>query len=159
MSGPYIDQPKPVSSVTIWSQYTTQIVITAGAGDKALNPITIAGLPANAIVQRALVYVKFRTMENINVAANSLSGAQNFQVAKAVGGTYITGIAFLGGELAAMAISGQVSGDVIMGTNDVKAQVPFNGLVMNAKFTSAVAAVASINLNDIQWGIQVWFIL
>jgi hypothetical protein len=144
-------------SIKIWSAFTTQVIITDGAADKALGDIVIAGLPAGVTVTRALVYVKFRTIENTNAAVNSLSGAQNFQVQKAVGGSYATGIAFAGGELALIATSGQIGGDVLMGTTDVSAQVPANGATMNAKFTSALAAEDGINLNDVQWGIEIWF--
>jgi len=145
-----------LETVDLWSTYTTQVAVTSGAGDKALQSITIANLPTGAVVQKALMFFKCRNIENTNAAVNSVSGAQNIQAQKAVAGGYITGIALAGGEFSVPA-STRESGDVMMGTTDISAQVPANGAVMNFKWTNALAAQNNLNFNDVQVGIRIWF--
>ncbi len=139
-----------------WSAYAAQIVLTNGAGDKALPSLTIVNLPTGATIVYALPFLKFANKENTNAAVNSVSGAQNIQVEKAVGGAWITGIAFGGGEYSTPA-STREGGDVMMGTNDVSAQVPANGAVMSFKWTSGVAAQNNLNFNDVQVGLRIWY--
>jgi hypothetical protein len=142
--------------IDLWSAYDAQVVVDSVAGDEALPSITIAGLPAGVTVARAIMMLKYRTIENINAAVNSVNGAQNIQAQKAVGGAWITGIALGGGECSVPATTRE-SGDVMMGTADVSAQVPVNGAVMSFKWTNADAAQDSLNFNDVQIGLRIWF--
>ncbi len=142
--------------IDLWSSYSAQIVLTTGAGDKPLPSITIAGLPTGVTIARALMMFKYRTIENTNAAVNSVSGAQNIQAKKAVGGSWVTGIALGGGECSVPA-STRETGDVMMGTDDISGQVPANGAVMSFKWTSGKAANNNLNFNDIQVGLRIWF--
>jgi hypothetical protein len=101
---------------------------------------------------------KYRTIENTGAAVNSVSGAQNIQAEKAVGGSWVTGIALGGGECSVPA-STRETGDVMMGTADISAQVPANGAVMSFKWTSGIAAQNYLNFNDVQVGLRIWFIV
>ncbi len=143
-------------TLDLWSTYTAQISLTTGAGDKTLQNITITNIPAGATVVRAIMMFKCRSIANTNALVNSLSGAQNIQCQKAVGGAYITGIALAGGEFS-VASSSTEGGDVLMGTSDVSAQVPANAAVMNFKWTNALAAQNNLNFNDIQIGLRIWY--
>jgi hypothetical protein len=145
-------------TLDLWSAYQPQAQLPAIAADVALPSITIANISAGATVVKALMFLKFRNVENTNAAVNSVSGAQNIQAQKAVAGAYITGIALAGGEMSVPA-STREFGDVIMGTTDISAQVPANGAVMNFKWTSALAAHANLNFNDVQIGLRIWFSL
>lgn len=140
----------------LWSGHAPQVVVSTVAGDKALPSITIAGIPAGAVIQRAVMMLKFRYLENTNAAVNSLSGSQVIQAQKHVGGAWLTGIALAGGELA-IGASALGSGDIMMGGNDIKDQVPANGGVMDFKWTSALAAQNNLNINDVQVGIRIFF--
>ena len=145
-----------MSWLDLWSAYLAQIVLSTSAGDKPLPSITITGLPAGLIVARAVMMLKYRTIENTNAAINSVSGAQNIQAQKAVSGSWVTGIALGGGECSVPA-STRETGDVMMGTDDISAQVPANGAVMSFKWANGKATQNNLNFNDIQIGLRIWF--
>jgi hypothetical protein len=147
---------KKIHTLDIWSTYQTTVTLTNGAGNKALPNITIAALPTTATIQRAVMMLKFRIIENTNAAANSVSGAQNIRCQKAVGGAYITGITLAGGELA-VPVAIRESGDVMIGDADIKAQVPAAGAVMNFQWTAGVAAQNNLVLVDCQVGIRIFY--
>jgi len=145
-----------LTMLDLWSTYATQIVLATVAGDKTLPSITIAAVPTGAVIQRAVMMLKFHYLENTNAAVNNVSGAQNIQAQKHVSGSWLTGIALAGGELRIGA--GAVgSGDIMMGGSDIKDQVPANGAVMDFKWTSALAAQNNLNINDIQIGLRLFF--
>ena len=153
----------PQKLQTLWSSYAAQVVLTNVAGNKTLPTITIpAGfIPAGATVVHGLLVVKFSGRENTAASVNSISGSQSIQVEKAVGGSYINAFSFIGGEYSTAVgalISGnaEAAGDVLMGNADIVAQIPANGAVMNVQWTSAVAAFANMNINDVQVGLQIW---
>ncbi len=145
-----------MSWLDLWSSYSTQVQLTTITGDKTLPSIIIAGLPSGAAIVRAIMIFKYRTIENTGAAVNGVSGAQNIQAEKAVGGSWVTGIALGGGECSVPA-STRETGDVMMGTADISAQVPANGAVMSFKWTSGLAAQNNLNFNDVQVGLRIWF--
>jgi len=147
-----------MSWLDLWSSYSTQVQLTTITGDKILPSITIAGLPPGVAIIRAIMIFKYRTIENTNAAVNGVSGAQNLQAEKAVGGSWVTGIALGGGECSVPA-STRETGDVMMGTDDVSAQLPANGAVMNFKWASGRATQNNLNFNDVQIGLRVWFMV
>jgi hypothetical protein len=144
---PYID---------IWSPYLAQVQISTAPGDQALPSITMAGLPSGTTVNRAVMMLKVRTIENTNALVNSVSGAQNIQAEKAVGGAWITGIALAGGEFSVPATIRE-NGDVLMGSQDISAQIPANGALISFKWALAKSAQNNLNFNDIQVGVRVWY--
>ncbi len=147
---------KSLTWLDLWSSYSTQVQLSSAVGDKSLPSITIADLPAGAAIFRAVMMLKFRTIENTNAAINSVSGAQNVQAEKAVDGTWTTGIALGGGECSAPA-STRESGDVIMGNSDTKSQIPANGESIDFKWANAKSAQDNLNFNDVQVGLRIWF--
>ena len=155
--------PIPATSTILtldvpWSSYMPQASLTTVAGDILLPSLTIKNIPTGATIIMALMFLKYRTTENTNASVNSVSGAQNIQAQMAVGGSWITGIGLLGGEFNVPAATRE-SGDVMMGTNDISAQLAANGAVMNFKWTAAVAAQNNLNFNDIQIGLRIWYAL
>ena len=145
-----------MSWLDLWSSYSTQVQLNTITGDKTLPSITIAGLLPGVAIVRAIMIFKYRTIENTGTAVNGVSGAQNLQAEKAVGGSWVTGIALGGGECSVPA-STRETGDVMMGTADISAQVPANGAVMSFKWTSGLAAQNNLNFNDVQVGLRIWF--
>jgi hypothetical protein len=154
-AGGYIPAVR-MASIDIWSAYTTQVQLTIVAADKTLPSLTIVGVPSNATVTRALLLVKVRIVDNTNGAINSVSGAQNIQVQAAVGGSWITGIALAGGEFSTSALTRE-AGDVLMGGQDISAQIPANGSVLSVKWALALAALNNLNFDDIQSGVRLWY--
>jgi hypothetical protein len=139
-----------------WGHYTPQVQLTTVAGDRSLPGIAIEGLPAGAIILQARMLLKFRILENTNANLNSLNGAQNIQVRKQVDGSWLTGIALAGGEMAIPA-SMRETGDVLLGTHDIASQFPAEGGQLEFRWTDARAAQDSLNFNDVQMGVRVWY--
>jgi hypothetical protein len=144
--GPLILSSDPVASITL----------NAGPVTIALPSITIAGLPAGAVLDRADAVLKFREVSEDSTADNSLSGAQVIQAQKAVAGAWITAINCVNGQIFCLA-SSRGSGDALMGSADIKAQVPANGAVIDFQWLSALAVGASLILSDVQVVLRMWF--
>ena len=142
--------------IDLWSPYLAQVQLTTLAGDKSLPSITITGPPLGATVIRAVVMLKYRTLENTNAAVNGLSGPQNIQAQKAIDGVWVTGIA-LGGSECVVPTSTRESGDVMFGAGDIKSQIPANSGIMNFQWAGAKAAQNNLHFNDIQVGLRIWF--
>lgn len=142
------------ASIFRWSLYTTTVQLTAVATNLALPSITMGGMPDNATVTYAQMLLKARKIENTNALANYVSGAQNLQALLTGGSTWTTGIALSGGEFAVGASSSE-AGDVMMGSEDISAQIPANGIVITFQWALALAAQANLNFIDVQTGIRV----
>jgi len=147
-----------ITSIDLWSAYTSQIVLWSSAEDISLPSIIIAGLPDGAIIIRAVMMLKYRTIENTSENGNNISGGQNIQAQKAVDGSWITGIALEGDECSVPATTRE-TGDVMMGTDDISGQVPVNGAEMNFQWTEGQVADDGLIFNDIQVGLRIWFIV
>jgi hypothetical protein len=145
-----------MTSIDLWSVYEPQVVLSSSAEDIDLPSITIAGLPAGASIVRAVMMFKYRTIENTSDGDNGVSGGQNIQVQKEVGGSWVTGIALNGDECFVPATTRE-TGDVMMGTDDISSQVPGNGEEINFQWTQAQAADDELYFNDAQIGIRIWF--
>jgi len=145
-----------MSYIDFWTTYSTQVQLTTVAENKLLPSITIAGLPPDATIIRAIMILKYRTIENTSTAANGVSGDQNIRAKKAVDGSWVKGIALGGGECSVPATTRE-TGDVMMGTDDVSGQVPANDAVMSFRWTNGLAAQNNLNFNDVQVGLRIWF--
>ena len=132
-----------------------QLTDTAAPGtDVALPSVIVADLPIGATVTAAYALFKFRIVENTNAAANQLQGTQSIQV-KLAAGAYINAIDFANAEFAVPASTKQ-GGDVIIGDNDIKAQVAGNG-TYNVQWTAALVDQANLEFKTVQTGLQIWY--
>jgi hypothetical protein len=145
-----------MASIDLWSAYESQVVLSSSAENIDLPSITIAGLPAGVSIVRAVMMFKYRTIENTSDGDNSVSGGQNIQAQKAVGGSWVTGIALNGDECFVPATTRE-TGDVMMGTDDISSQVPGNGEEIDFQWTGAEAVDDELNFNDVQVGLRIWF--
>jgi hypothetical protein len=116
--------------------------------------VVIAGIPAGATINRVVVMFMCRAIENTNVAANKLQGAQNIEVNFA-GGAFIDAIN-LADDLFAVALSTREMGTVVIGDNDVAATVTGNG-TCTFRIDAARADQNNLNFNDFQIGVRVYF--
>jgi hypothetical protein len=103
-----------------------------------------------------MMMFKYRTIENTSDGDNSVSGGQNIQAQKAIGGSWVTGIALNGDECFVSATTRE-TGDVMMGTDDISSQVPGNGEEIDFQWAGAQAADDELNFNDVQVGLRIWF--
>lgn len=145
---------RAVHVLDFWSVPQEEVVVTAGAGDKALPDVVAVGIPAGATIHRVIAMFKFRIVENTNVGANALDGAQEIQVKEAAG-AWIDAINLVD-DMFSLAASTREGGDVMIGALDVKAQVDDND-TYNFQWDEALADLANIQFNDVQTGLRVFF--
>ena len=149
-----IVEKKP-AFLDFWSLPQEEVAIPAAAADQALPDVVVAGIPANATIERVVAMFKFRSIENTNAAANMLAGAQEIQVRDDSPSAWIDAINLLD-DMFGLAAATREGGDVFIGSIDVKATVDGDD-TYNFQWDEAVADLASINFNDVQTGLRVYF--
>jgi len=141
-----------------WSNPVEEKAVTAAQVTAAVGAaVVVAELPAGATIVRAIVMMKFRMVENTNVAENSLdcTAVQPIQVDDSADTGWVTAIDFVD-EQFKLAASTRESGDVLIGDNDVAARVDGND-TYDFQWLNARAHLANIQFNDIQMGIRIWY--
>ena len=146
-----IDEQPPID---FWSLPQEEVSIPAAAADQALPDIVVT-LPNGARVTRAIVMFKYRIVDNINAGANALAGAQEIQIRDDTPSAWIDAINFVDNQFT-LAASTRESGDVSIGLIDVSGTVDGSD-TYNLQWDEAVADLASINFNDIQVGLRIWY--
>lgn len=153
-----------INALEFWSEYQEEVQIPAVAGTLTLPNVTVADLPAGATITRAIAMLKCRVIENINAAANTLDGAtvastsQVIQVRDDTPGTWRDAINFVNLLFGVGAGPLREGGDVFMGQVDIAVEVDGND-TYNFQWLLAKAALASLNLNDVQVGLKIWYTL
>mgnify|MGYP001570247954 CR=1 FL=1 len=144
-----------------WSNPQEEVSIPAVAGTLTLPSVTVGDLPAGATVVRAIAKVKFRAIENTNVAANKLNDAtvaatsQVIQVRSDAPGTWRDAINFVDDQFG-VAASTREGGDVLAGSLDIAVEITAND-TYEFRYLLALADVAALNWNDVQCGLEIWF--
>lgn len=141
----------PIASVI-----APQISLQIGVVTITLPYILIAGIPVGFKVIQAKAMFLFRSLDNTFALTNSLNGAQYIQCNKDVGGSLINAYDFVGGEFSVPASTSGASGDALLGTNDISAQVPANGEQMDFQWTLSQAVKSNLNFNDFQIILRLW---
>lgn len=146
--------------VPFWSNPQLTVIIPAVAGTLTLPSVTIAGLPAGAIITHAKVSLVYRILDNLNAGANKLDGAtvaatsQVIQIQKGAGG-WVDCITFIDDQLS---ISGQTmeGGFPLMSASDLAATITGND-TYNFRWLLAKADAASLYLRDVHMVIQLGY--
>lgn len=145
----------PTSSIDLWSGFDV-IEIDTTESTKALPSITIAGVPEESTLIRAVAVIKFRTLSEWADHDAALREAQQIQARKAIDGFWVTGIELLNNQLRCPA-SAREFGDVLIGTQDIAGQVPPNGEVIEFQWLNARVWDGELHLEDLQMGVRIWF--
>jgi len=137
------------------------IDLPAAAADTNLPDVVISGLPAGATLDKVLVFVIIRAIENTSASgANAIQGAQNIRVKKSTGAWGVDDIIAipLTDNMWTVAASTREFGDVIGGddSHDVKSEVDGDG-TYNLRFEDADVDYNYLRLNDVQVLIKVWY--
>jgi len=150
---------KAVTWLDFWSNHDDVIDLPAVAADTALPDVVVSGLPAGISLVRVVALLKVRAIENTSASgANAISGAQAVRVKKSTGvwGTDDLAAIDLPDNLWTVAASTRESGDVLIGDNDVKAEVDGNA-TYNLRFEDALVDYANLRLNDVMVGLRFYF--
>lgn len=146
-------------SMDFWSDPQEELSIPAIAGTQVLPSVTVADLPAGATIVRAIAMVKFRAIENTNVAANKLDGAtvaatsQVVQVDDSAATGFVDAINFVDDQFG-LALSTRENGDILIGSIDISARVDGND-IYDFRYLLAKADLDAINWNDLQTGLRI----
>ncbi len=142
-------------TVDFWSDVDDVIDLPVGPADTALPDVVVSGLPSGVTLDRVVVMLKVRAIENTNAGGpNAINVAQNIQVRKAAG-AWVAAINLADNQWT-VAASTRESGDVLIGDNDVKATVDGDA-TYNFQFASAAVDLASLRLNDVLVGLRFFF--
>ena len=150
-------------SMDFWSNPQEELSIPAVAATRTLPSVTVADLPAGATIVRAIAIVKFRMIENTNVAANKLDGAtvavtsQVIQVQDDTPGTWRDAINFVDDQFG-LAATTRESGDMLIGSIDIAVEVDGND-TYEFQYLLAHADQDSLNWNDVQTGLRIWYLV
>ena len=150
---------KAVTWLDFWSNHDDEIDLPAVAADTALPDVVASGLPAGISLVRVVAILKVRAIENTSASgANAINGAQTIRVKKSTGawGTDDLAAIDLPDNLWTVAASTRESGDVLIGDNDVKAEVDGNA-TFNLRFEDALVDYANLRLNDVMVGLRFYF--
>ena len=142
-----------------WSDTQEEVVVTGGQTTPTLPTVTVADLPSAATIVRAIAMIKFRVVENTNVAENSIdkTAVQPIQVRDDTPGTWYSAMNFVD-EQFKIAASTREGGDVfigsvnIAGAGKVDANDGYNFQWLNAK-----AHLGNLQFNDMQTGLRIWY--
>lgn len=138
-----------------------EIIITIGSQNLNLPNLVIADIPANAQIVRVIGFLKVAAIKDSSGANNAINNA-NMDLAvdadPAYGST-VTAINIPDNSwLVTFAISQARGGDVIVGDQDVAAEITGNG-TFYARLENAQADGSNLILEDVQWGVKVYFTL
>jgi len=150
-----------ISCMTFLSTINAQIQLPAAAADTNLPDVVISGIPAGATLDKVLVFLIVRAIQNTNAGgANAIEGAQNIRVKKSTGAWGVDDVVAipLTDNMWTVAASTREFGDVIGGddANDVKSEVDGNA-TYNLRFEDANVDLDFLQLNDVQVLIKVWY--
>ena len=150
---------RKVSCMTWWSDIDDVINLTTDGVDIDLPNVVVAGIPSGATLVSAVVILKVRAIENKSSSGtNAINGAQSIRVKKSTGAWGVDDVAAI--DLVdnqwSVATSTREFGDVQVGDNDVKSEVDGNA-TYNLRFENPIVDYATLQLNDVQVGIRIWF--
>ena len=146
--------------IDFWSDVEDLLTITNAAQDLALPDIVVADLPAGATVVRAVLMLKYRTVEDTSAGINKLDdnaggNTPAIQVRDDTPGSWTDGINMLNDSIQVPA-STREGGDILIGDNDVAAEVDGND-TYNVQFDDAEADGNNLLLRDVQVGLRLWY--
>lgn len=152
---------KRMHCMTFLSVIDDVIDLPAAAADTALPDVVISGLPAGFTLDKVLVFLIVRAIQNTNAGgANAIEGAQNIRIKKSTGAWGADDIIAipLTDNMWTVAASTREFGDVIGGddAHDVKSEVDGNA-TYNLRFENANVDLDFLRLNDVQVMIKVWY--
>jgi len=137
------------------------IDLPATATDVNLPDVVISGIPAGATLDKVLVFLIVRAIQNTNAGGtNAIEGAQNIRIKKSTGTWGVDDVIAipLTDNMWTVAASTREFGDLMGGddSHDVKSEVDGNG-TYNLRFEDANVDLGSLRLNDVQVMIKVWY--
>jgi hypothetical protein len=150
-----IGKTRQLFNIDFWSVPDDYIAVSNVASDITLPSVVVAGLPSGAVIERAIAIFKFRVVENTNVAANKLNGAQEIQIRDDSPSAWTDAINFVD-DMFSLAASTREGGDVLIGAIDVSGTVDGND-TYEFQWAQALSDADGITFYDLQTGLKIWY--
>jgi len=143
------DHPQRLTR-SFYSEVQISVTIPAAAADTNLPNVVLPNI--RGTIREVYVGLKFRMIENTNVAANKMDTAQAVRIKENGGAWGVDDLAAINivDDQWAVALSTREGGDVQVGTINVAAEVNAFNATYNVRFEDANADVASLVLYDVQ---------
>lgn len=147
---------RQITFMDFWSDLDDNIAVDTTAGDENLPNVVVAGLPSGLTLARVIMMFKYSKRVDSSGSANKTNAAQVMSIDSDSGrGSVVTAINIPDDSFhtAANATEG---GDVIIGDNDVKAEVTGNG-TFYPTWELADVDGDSLTFYDVQVGLRIYF--
>lgn len=143
------DNPKRLTR-TFYSDVQISATLAAAAGDVNLPSVVLPNI--RGVIREVYVGLKFRMMENTNVAANKIDTAQNIRIKRTGGAWGVDDVAAINlvDDQWGIAASTREGGDVQIGDNNVAAEVDGFNETYTIRFEDGNVDVDSLVLYDVQ---------
>ena len=142
--------------VDFWSVPDNVIDLPAIPAHVNLPDVVVSELPTGIALARAVAILKVRAIENTNAGGpNAINGAQSIRVKKSTGAWGVDDVAAINlpDNLWMTAASARESGDLVIGSNDVKSEVDGPN-TYNFRFENARVDLDYLRLNDVMVGLR-----
>ena len=145
----------PRYCMDFWSDIDAVIAVDATAGDENLPDIVVADLPTCTVV-RAIMMFKYSKRVDSSSGANMTDAAQVMSIDSAAGRDSVVTAINIPTDSFHTASDATEGGDIIVGDNDVAAEVTGNATYY-ATWELADVDGASLTFYDVQVGLRVWY--
>jgi len=150
---------RKVTHMDFWADNTAQVALTTVlTADYNLNSLVIAGIPTGATIVRVVALLKIASIRDTSGSDNAVNGATALKVdADSEYGSLVTAIDIVDNSWAVdVSQTVERGGDVLIGDNDVKAEITGNG-TFYAQLQNIGCDGNNLNLEDVAWGVRVYF--
>jgi len=150
---------RKVTHMDFWADNKAQVVLTTVAtADYPLNSLVIAGIPNGATLVRVVALLKIASIRDTSGSDNAVNGATALKVdADVAYGSTVTAIDIEDNSWAVdVSQAVERGGDVLIGDNDVKAEINGNG-TFYAQLENIACDGNNLKLEDVAWGVRIYF--
>ncbi len=154
-----VEIKRGVSPVDFWSIVYWVVDLPIGPANVDLPGVVVSDLPPGINIIRVVAMLKVRAIENLSATGdNAINGLSYIKVKKSTGAWGVDDIQAIELEDSQWTVASgtRESGDVLIGSLDLKSKVDGNG-VYNFRFSSVAVDYDSLRLNDVLVGLRFFF--
>ena len=149
-----------VSMMEFWSELDDIVTLTTATTNVDLPNVTISNTPANSTIIGVYGIIKFRAINNTNIATNAINGASTIKIKKSTGAWGVDDITLIDvkDNILSVSPSTKEGGIIITGDNNVSSIIDVNSLC-NLRFDGNIFVDGNnLELIDLAVGLKVYFI-
>ena len=135
------------------------ITLTTATTNVDLPNVTITNIPSNSTFISVYGVIKFRAINNTNIAINAINGANVIKIKKSTGAWGVDDINLItiADNILNVSPSTKEGGIIIVGNNNVAGTIDTNS-ICNMRFDGNIFVDGNnLELIDVQVGLQIYF--